>query len=99
MRLGFDKLIDKLSVVFKNMTSEKVILKSNKSNYSLEFTYFGFPHFGIWSKKDSGFLCLEPWCGYSDYVDASGEIAEKSAIQSLKPQGVFERTFAAKFSF
>lgn len=94
-----ESLFEKDAVVFKNMASEKVVLKSNKSNYTLEFTYSGFPHFGIWSKKDSGFLCLEPWCGYSDYVDASGEISEKIAIQSLVPQAIFERTFSAKFSF
>lgn len=94
-----ESLFEKDAVVFKNMISQKVILKSNKSNYTLEFTYNGFPHFGIWSKKGSGFLCLEPWCGYSDYVDASGEISEKSAIQNIVSQGVFERTFSVKFYF
>ncbi len=93
-----DALFDKDAVVFKNIKSQKMTLKSKTSDYQLQFEFNNFPHFGIWSKRDSGFICLEPWCGYSDSVEASGDIETKTAIETLLPNDVFERSYSAYFN-
>ena len=92
-----EDLFDKDAVVFKNIQSQSMVLKSKKSDYTLQFNFEGFPHFGIWSKRGSGFLCLEPWCGYSDAIDFKGEFYEKEAIESVMPNQEFTRSFTAVF--
>ena len=50
----------------------------------------GFPYFGIWSPSDQApFVCLEPWFGRLDDRGFTGDISEKTGIQSLEPGGVF----------
>jgi galactose mutarotase-like enzyme len=49
----------------------------------------GFPYYGIWSARNADFVCLEPWCGIADSVDADGEIANKEGIHSLEPGAIF----------
>jgi hypothetical protein len=49
----------------------------------LNFKFRDFPNFGIWTKIDAPFICLEPWAGYSDVRATSGKIEEKEGIQKL----------------
>ena len=46
---------------------------------------------GIWNAKDADFVCIEPWCGIADHVNASGVISEKEGINKLQPEHVFNR--------
>lgn len=39
---------------------------------------------GIWTKKEAPFLCIEPWWGYADRADASGDLFEKAGIHVLE---------------
>ena len=45
------------AIVFKNLESSSVILKSDKTNHQLKFDFEGFPYLGIWAAKDASF-CL-----------------------------------------
>jgi galactose mutarotase-like enzyme len=59
----------------------------------------GWPYFGIWSKKGcSEFVCLEPWYGAADRIDASGVLAEKDGILKLAPGKDFSAGFDIKFT-
>jgi galactose mutarotase-like enzyme len=40
------------------------------------------------------FLCIEPWFGYSDTNENSGNLLEKEGVQILKA----DETFHSKFS-
>jgi galactose mutarotase-like enzyme len=42
-----------------------------------------WPYFGIWSKKGSPFVCLEPWYGLADSEDHNQELTEKEGILKL----------------
>ncbi|MDO5548497.1 MAG: aldose 1-epimerase family protein [Eubacteriales bacterium] len=53
----------------------------------------GFPNFGIWSKPDAPFICLEPWDGRCDNTGFAGEISEKPGILSLAPNGSYEKEY------
>lgn len=39
---------------------------------------------GIWTKRDAPFLCIEPWWGYADRVDASGDLFDKAGVHIVK---------------
>lgn len=82
------------ALVFKNLQSTTIAIKSNKSNNGLQMTFNGFPYFGIWSAKDANFVCLEPWLGIADGEDASGKLQEKEGIISLPATEKFKATWS-----
>lgn len=72
------------ALIFKKLKSKQIqILES--SIPILNFTFADFPNFGIWTKVNAPFICLEPWMGYSDVLNATGNILEKEGIQILEP--------------
>lgn len=81
------------ALIFKKLNSKKItILEDNSELLRIEFN--DFPHFGIWTKNNAPFICLEPWLGYSDAVDCSGNIMEKEAIQFVETDKIFECHFS-----
>ncbi len=81
------------ALVFKNLKSEKVTLKSKKSEREVDMRFKNFPYLGIWSQsKEAPFICLEPWQGIADSVDSSGKIEEKEGIKQLSPAEEFSCT-------
>ena len=53
----------------------------------------GFPNFGIWSKPNAPFVCLEPWDGRCDNTGYAGELSEKPGILSLAPQEQYDKSY------
>lgn len=53
----------------------------------------GFPNFGIWSVKDAGFVCLEPWAGRCDNCGFEDELALKSNVNLLSPGKTFAKSY------
>jgi galactose mutarotase-like enzyme len=43
-------------------------------------------------KPGAPFICLEPWLGYSDMMDANGDLVQK-AIQLLDANSIYTREF------
>lgn len=83
-------LFYKDALVFKKLKSTEITLKSDKAPHGLTVSYKGFPYMGIWSAKDADFVCIEPWNGIADNVEATGDITKKEGIHSLKPAEVFK---------
>lgn len=80
------------ALILKNIAPKSVsILRNSKPIATVE--YDDFPHLGLWTKQDAPFLCIEPWFGYSDKADASGNIFEKESIMVLDAEGVFNTNF------
>lgn len=79
------------ALVFKNLKSDTISLRSNKNSSELQFRFSGFPYFGIWSAKDADFVCLEPWCGIADGINHNQKLEEKEGIQTLGPQQSWTR--------
>lgn len=82
------------AIVFKNLQSTDVILKSDKTNQQLKFDFKGFPYLGIWAAKDANFVCIEPWCGIADSEKHNQELTEKEGIIALEIDKIFERTWS-----
>ncbi|MEJ8734226.1 aldose 1-epimerase family protein [Mediterraneibacter sp. ICN-202921] len=53
-----------------------------------------FPNFGIWSVKDSPFVCLEPWAGRCDNHGFEKDVSEKPGINRVEPGGSFQKEYA-----
>jgi len=78
-------LFENDALVLKKLNSNSILLKENNLPI-LNFSFKDFPNFGIWTKINAPFICLEPWVGYADTIDAKGNIIEKEGIQVLEPK-------------
>ncbi len=86
-------LFDKDALVFKNLQSREVTIKSDKHDQSLSVEFPHFNYLGIWAKSGADFVCIEPWLGCADTAGEHVDISKKEAVQQLKPGHVFEAAF------
>lgn len=85
-------LFEKDALIFKNLDSETVEILRNGKPY-LKVAFPDFPHLGIWTKQGAQFLCIEPWQGYSDHNNSSGNIVEKEGVITLQSQESYSAGF------
>ena len=90
-------LFSKDAVVFKYLRSDSVELTSEKTPHGLSFSFEGFPFLGIWAAPGADFVCIEPWCGIADSVDASGELENKEGINRIEAGETFSVAWKVKF--
>ncbi|MFC4818621.1 aldose 1-epimerase family protein [Flavobacterium sp. GCM10023249] len=81
-------LFEKDAIVLKTLNSEKVTLLKKNVPY-LTVNFKGFPQLGIWTKPRAPFICIEPWHGFADTHNCSGNILEKEGINIIQPNEVF----------
>jgi galactose mutarotase-like enzyme len=91
------ELFFKDALVFKHPASSVVSLRSAKTNHGLDFNISAFPYLGIWAAKNADFVCIEPWCGIADSVDADQQLIHKEGINKLNAGEIFERSWNAAF--
>ena len=72
------------AIVFKTLQSSSIKIESEKTENGLTVDFKGFPYMGIWSAKDADFVCIEPWLGITDSVNASGKLEDKEGILTLE---------------
>ena len=89
-----DTLFKNGALIFDQLKSKRVSLKSKKSNHSVHVDFEGFPFLGLWSKAEGApFVCIEPWVGHADYVDFTDDFSKKEDLTRLNVQEVFMRKF------
>lgn len=88
-----EKTFIKDALVFENLKSDYVTLRSTKTNHFVKMGIKGFPYFAIWSKPGAAFVCLEPWFGKADHSDHEGNILKKKGINILEPEQSFTCSF------
>lgn len=81
------------ALVFKDLNSRKVTLRSAKHSHSVTVTFDGFPYLGIWAKPAAHFVCIEPWIGCADDADNPIPFCEKVGIIELAPGKNFKASF------
>jgi galactose mutarotase-like enzyme len=87
------ELFNSDALVFKNIRSKMISIKSDKHDESLSVEYPHFHHMGIWAKDGAPFVCIEPWLGYADTDGQPVDISKKEAIQHLKHGHTFEAAY------
>jgi galactose mutarotase-like enzyme len=91
------ELFQQDALVFKQLRSQKVELGSGNTGRGVELSFPGFPYLGIWAAKNADFVCIEPWCGIADGVNADQQLENKEGINKLPPGETFSRTWSARF--
>ena len=86
-------LFENDALIFKTLQSNSLTILENE-NPILRVHFKDFPSLGIWTKMNAPFLCIEPWFGYSDTNENSGNLLEKEGILILESN----ETFYSKFS-
>jgi galactose mutarotase-like enzyme len=86
-------LFENDALIFKTLKSNSLTILENEIPI-LRVHFKDFPSLGIWTKMNAPFLCIEPWFGYSDNNENSGNLLEKEGILILKS----DETFHSKFS-
>lgn len=87
-------IFDNDALIFKNLKSRKVHLKSHQSNQVLSINFEGFPYLGIWAKPNAPFVCIEPWIGIADDEATNGDFLKKDKLIELGKG----KTFTAQYS-
>lgn len=81
------------ALVFKNLQSRVVSIKSITHDESLTVEFPHFNYLGLWAKPGADFVCIEPWLGCADTDGKHVDITQKEAIQSLQIGHVFESAY------
>jgi len=85
------------ALVFDKLQSNKVVLHNKEKSHTVSVTIQNFPYLGIWAKLNAPFVCIEPWVGIADFIDAQGDILHKKGMITLKVGEEFEREFRMVF--
>ncbi|MEI6276504.1 MAG: aldose 1-epimerase family protein [Prolixibacteraceae bacterium] len=86
-------LFSKDALIFKDLKSKKVTLRSKKSAQSLSVSFEDFPYLGIWAKTNGDYVCIEPWCGIADKFDTDQRLETKEGIMRLDAGELFEAEY------
>ena len=90
-------LFKKDAIVLKHLQSSFVELTSGKTAHGFLFRFDGFPYLGLWAATGADFVCIEPWQGIADSVNADGELTHKEGILSLAKGEEFSARWSVSF--
>ena len=86
-------LFENDALILKKLESKSITVFENEKPL-FNFEYTDFPNFGIWTKENAPFICLEPWFGYSDKLETTQNILEKEGIIVLNKDNSFLASFS-----
>ena len=83
------------ALVLTHVKSRSVCLVHRESGHGLRFDYPKMEVLAVWSKPGAGadYVCLEPWHGMPDTVDATGNFEDKPFVTLLKPGEAWQASF------
>lgn len=80
------------TLVFKDLKSRSALLRNRKTGRGIRVDFPDAKYFMVWHKPGAPYLCLEPWNGVADSVDADGAIETKEGIMTLAPAEEYRNT-------
>lgn len=87
------KLFENDALIFKTLESKTLTILENSKPY-VKVDFEDFPSLGLWTKDQAPFVCIEPWLGYSDTAENSGDLFEKEGILVLDADQIFHSKFS-----
>lgn len=78
-------LFENDAIVIKQPPFQQIGLKHLPSGKTVKMNCENWTALGIWTKKDAPFICIEPWWGWADELNSTGNLLEKAGIQLLSP--------------
>lgn len=89
-----DNLFDKDALIYTELNSSEVTLRTKSSKTKVVVNFDDFPFLGIWSKPKANFVCIEPWEGLPDFENSTKELTEKPGIKMLLPGNTHYASYA-----
>ena len=80
------------ALVFRNVKSNSVTLRSKITKRRVRVDFDGFDYLVLWHKHTAPYLCIEPWCGVQDVAGSSPRLSEKEGLHAVAVGGHFART-------
>lgn len=84
------------ALIFLNSKPGTVVLRDIAGNEIIIYCDEA-PHLGLWTKDLAKFVCVEPWWGYADSAEVTGNIEDKPGVQALQPKGVWSGELKVQF--
>ncbi|WP_034728558.1 aldose 1-epimerase family protein [Bacteriovorax sp. BSW11_IV] len=88
-----EDLFKKDALIFKDLTSHKVSLKSSTDDHSVGVEFGDIPYLGLWAPEGAPFVCIEPWFGVADHVDSNNDFFIKEGVICLDMEKSFKTEF------
>jgi galactose mutarotase-like enzyme len=86
-------LVEKDAIVIRKPPFNRVILGHKNRGGVVALSYDQLDAIGFWSKTNAPFFCIEPWWGWADRIDATGNLLEKEGLHFLKPNELKEHSY------
>ncbi|CAH0415721.1 aldose 1-epimerase family protein [Periweissella fabaria] len=99
LRLRYDDYKEDAIILSLEKQQTSLILARLDASHGVTMNLKDANYVGIWSPygKDAPFVCLEPWWGIADTIDADGDITHKFAINKLAGQKDFSANWSLTF--
>lgn len=81
------------ALIFKDLKSRKVSLRTNNHAHSLSVSFHDFNYLGVWAKVGAPYVCIEPWRGCADTDGKEKEFKEKEGVIALPAGDEFKISF------
>lgn len=88
--LSDDLFTESKSIIFKKPTSGALWLKNIDGSEKVRVEYEGFDYLVLWTKPNTQFVCIEPWCGMGEFYGFPDDISNKEGIKAIEEGGQFE---------
>lgn len=90
-----DNMFNNGSHLLEGVNAESVTLLSTKSGRFVKMGIEGFPYLCLWGNAIRPYLvCIEPWCGTSDFIDTDHIWEKRPGILCAPAQGEEKRTIS-----
>ncbi|EOI00439.1 aldolase 1 epimerase LacX [Enterococcus moraviensis ATCC BAA-383] len=80
------------AIIFETKGLNTITIETDENPHSISLSYTDMPYVGIWSPytQEAPFVCIEPWCGIADEVNATGNLVDKKGINKLAVSDIFK---------
>ena len=91
-------LFDNDAIMFEEIESKKVSLKSNNHKHGVNFYIPNWKYLAFWTQKQKApFICFEPWMGIVDEENSDQIFETKTGIISLSVDQSYKNEYAMEF--
>ena len=99
LRLRYDDYKEDAIILGLEQQPTSLILSRLYESHGVTMHLENADYVGIWTPygKEAPFVCLEPWWGLADTVNATGELTEKFAINRLAGHSSFSGDWSLTF--
>lgn len=83
------------ALIFETKGANTFTIETDESPHSISLSCTDTPYVGIWSPypQEAPFICIEPWCGITDGVEATGNLVDKKGINTLAAADIFKTQY------